>query len=125
MDNIFQTSIADFSAALELRQTLIELAVNDELPLDMTLLDSAVFKPVLKRHAASLLDNTRVYGIHPNDEYATIDLGTRSIYDISDEEWIGESEAQGLVWSTGGFASAFNTDEVSQENLFIRIITIQ
>jgi hypothetical protein len=91
----------------------------------MTLLDSAVFKPVLKRHAASLLDNTRVYGIHPNDEYATIDLGTRSIYDISDEEWIGESEAQGLVWSTGGFASAFNTDEVSQENLFIRIITIQ
>ena len=125
MDNIFQTSIADFSAALELRQTLIELAVNDELPLDMTLLDSAVFKPVLKRHAASLLDNTRVYGIHPNDEYATIDLGTRSIYNISDEEWIGESEAQGLVWSTGGFASAFNTDEVSQENLFIRIITIQ
>jgi hypothetical protein len=125
MDNIFQTSIADFSAALELRETLINMAVDDELPLDMTLLDSAVFQPVLKRYAATLLDKTRVYGIQPTDVYETFDLGTRSIYDISDEEWIGESEAQGLVWSTGGFASAFNTDEINQYNIFIRIITIQ
>jgi hypothetical protein len=125
MDNIFQTSIADFSAALELRQTLIELAVNDELPLDMTLLDSAVFKPVLKRHAASLLDNTRVYGIHPNDEYATIDLGTKSILDATDDEWVKEAEAQGLIWSTAGFQQAFNSDQINQENIFIRIITIQ
>lgn len=125
MENIFQTSIADFSASLELRQTLIEMAVEDELPLDMTLLDAAVFQPVLKRYAAALLDKTRVYGIHPTDVYETFDLGTRSIYDVSDEEWIGESEAQGLVWSTIGFTSAFNTDIISQENLFIRILTIQ
>jgi len=125
MDNIFQTSIADFSAALELRETLINMAVEDELPLDMTLLDSAVFQPVLKRYAATLLDKTRVYGIHPTDVYETFDLGARSIYDVSDEEWIGESEAQGLVWSTIGFTSAFNTDVISQDNLFIRIITIQ
>ena len=44
-------------------------------------------------------------------------------YDLSDNEFISESEEQGLVWSLNGFESAFNNEEISDQWV-IRIITL-
>jgi hypothetical protein len=64
----------------------------------------------------------RVYGIKPDTAYSTLDLGTRGLLDISNEEWINEAEAQGQIWSLYGFQDQFNCDQIDQQDLFIRII---
>jgi hypothetical protein len=58
----------------------------------------------------------RVYGIDP-------DLYDGSILDLPDDQFQEEAEAQGLVWSLQGFQEAFNLDELSSNNLFIRFVT--
>lgn len=69
--------------------------------------------------AASYLEpaaaEIRVYGIDP-DGYDGM------ILDLPDDQFQEEAEAQGLVWSLQGFQEAFNLDDLSSANLFIRFI---
>jgi hypothetical protein len=38
------------------------------------------------------------------------------------ERFIEEAEAQGLVWSLAGFQLQFNSGELNQDNILIKII---
>lgn len=60
---------------------------------------------------------TKVYGIDTNKIELTWDL-----WSMSNNDFMTLAEEQGNVWSLGGFESAFNSEEINDENFFIRII---
>jgi hypothetical protein len=43
--------------------------------------------------------------------------------DWSDEQFMNEAESQGTVYSLKGFEDAFNNEQISEINMFIRFIT--
>ncbi len=107
-----------------IKNVLVDLAVNDDLPMDMTQLDSGVFTPCTTPLVDQLIDlqengkdRIRVYAIDLNqvpDDMITSEL--------SDQEFMDEAEAQGNVWSLQGFEKDFNKDNISSANMFIRIV---
>ena len=67
------------------------------------------------------MDNIKVYGVDVDifyKEYSHHKL----IDNLTNEEFIEESEKQGLVWSLKGFQDAFNYAEIDNEYIYIRII---
>lgn len=61
---------------------------------------------------------TRIYGVYAycEDDYNIVPS------ELDDDEFIKESEKQGLVWSLNGFEKGFN-DGLISDNWYIRIIT--
>ncbi len=49
---------------------------------------------------------------------------TLSLLDLTDEQFIDESERQGLVYTLKGFEDAINTEDLVPTNHFIRILTV-
>lgn len=62
----------------------------------------------------------RVYGIDPN----SMIYDNRQPNDLSNNEFIEESEKQGFIWSLGGFSDDFNNEMVPYD-LIIRFIIIE
>ena len=107
-----------------IKQVLVDLAVNDDLPMDMTMLDSSVFDPC----TAELIKNQndqqeiRVYGINVDQIWDGLELSSIIDPKSPNDQFMEIAEAQGNVWSLQGFQSAFNNDELSSFNLFIKIV---
>ena len=59
----------------------------------------------------------KVYGIDINKIENDI-----AINYTNDKEFIEIAEQQGFVWSLVGFQNSFNSDEINQNNLFIRFL---
>lgn len=116
------------NAAEDIKEIIVKLAADDELPMDLTLLDAAVFHNKLNLyfgiHASSLHERTRIYGLEPADKYTQFKLAGRSLLEISDEEWVAEAETQGFVWSIDGYKNAVNNEEINHDNIFIKFITV-
>lgn len=88
-----------------IKDTLINLAVEDELPMDMTELDPAVFDNI----------SPRIYGVD------LLQVPGEFKVQCSDEDWISAAEEQGYVWTLPGFQKTYNT-EILGRNVIIRII---
>lgn len=71
---------------------------------------------------------TRVYLI--SHEETTFEFDELDLKEITDEDWITESERQGSVYTLEGFTNAFNQSdmfnqhEINQSNDVIRIIKV-
>ena len=44
------------------------------------------------------------------------------IHDLTDEEWIKKSEEQGLIYTLGGFAAAYNAEWINEVDTVMRFI---
>jgi hypothetical protein len=58
----------------------------------------------------------RVYGVDVNE------APDDALESGNPERFIEEAEAQGLVWSLAGFQLQFNSGELNQDNILIKII---
>ena len=65
----------------------------------------------------------RVYAI--DIDSISKELDGKRIKDITKEEFMAESEKQGLVYTLEKFEQAFNQEEVSTSYMFIRIYEVQ
>lgn len=68
------------------------------------------------------MENIKVYGIDLdifNDDYFDDE---RLFSDLSKEEFIEESERQGLVWSLEGFEKGFNEGDINSDKIIIKIL---
>lgn len=63
----------------------------------------------------------RVYGVDNEvfDEFNEGDL----LSSLNNKQFAVEAERQGLVWSLDGFQEAFNMGDVSNNSLYIRILS--
>lgn len=71
------------------------------------------------------MNNIRVY-VADIDEF---DRGnelaqTLSLMDLTDEQFVDESERQGNVYTLKGFEEAINTEDLIPTNSFIRILNV-
>lgn len=64
----------------------------------------------------------RVYAI--DIDSISKELDGKHIKDITKEEFMAESEKQGLVYTLEKFEQAFNQEEVSTSYMFIRIYEV-
>ena len=64
----------------------------------------------------------RVYAI--DIDSISKELDGKRIKDITKEEFMAESEKQGLVYTLEKFEQAFNQEEVSTSYMFIRIYEV-
>lgn len=108
----------------KIKQVLVDLAVNDDLPMDLTTLDASVFDPCTAKLIKNQndLQEIRVYGIDLDQVTDGLELNRVLDRDSPDDHFMEIAEAQGNVWTLQGFQSAFNDDEISTFNLFIRIV---
>lgn len=58
----------------------------------------------------------RVYGVDVNE------APDDALESGNTERFIEEAEAQGLIWSLEGFQHQFNSGELNQDNILIKII---
>ena len=65
----------------------------------------------------------RVYAI--DIDSISKELDGKRMKDITKEEFMAESEKQGLVYTLEKFEQAFNQEEVSTNYMFIRIYEVQ
>jgi hypothetical protein len=99
----------------KIKDILVQLACEDELPMDMTCLDPSIFDKVINEK------ETRVYLIYLDGD--TSDIGIGDWNNVSDEVWMCLSEQQGTVLSLEGFQRAFNKEEIPYDT-YLRFITI-
>jgi len=71
------------------------------------------------------MNDLRVY-VADIDQY---DLGNElandhSLLDLTDEQFVNESERQGLVYTLKGFEEALNSEDLIPTNHYIRILNV-
>ena len=62
----------------------------------------------------------RVYVVNVDE----METGDRPYHELTDEEFIEQSEKQGTVYTLQGFATAFNEEEISSSTQVIRILFV-
>lgn len=63
----------------------------------------------------------RVYVVNVDE----METGDKLYHELTDEEFIEQSEKQGTVYTLQGFATAFNEEEINSSTQVIRILFVQ